>query len=121
MKLNPLFGKILTYYIYSVGLLSLCFYLFAKPAIILFTHHNFYESYKIIGLLATANFISGIFYLLLPPLYFAKDVKYMTIIQIIAVLGFVILTLFVLPYLGITGAAIALVAASFFMILMLYL
>ena len=104
-----LFGKIFTYYIFVAGFISLCFYTFAKIAVTILTKSNFYNSYQAIGLSSTALMIMGMFSLLMPPIYFAKKIKYLTIIQIIATVFFGIISLFLVPKFEIIGANISLI------------
>lgn len=115
-----LFGRITTYYIFGVGMLSLLFYIFAKP-IVLFLNPTFLDAYKVIGLTATAQYLFGIFYLLLPPIYFAKEVHRITITQIIAALLYMVTAYFFITYFSLIGAGISLVIGYFIMSFLLFL
>ena len=103
-----LFGRILTYYIFAFGSISLLFFIFAKPVIMIMTQPEFYEAYKVMGLSACASFVSGIFFILLPGIYFAKDVRYMTVIQIVSTAVAVVLNFAFIHIYGLLGAALAL-------------
>ncbi len=104
-----LFGRILTYYVFGFGALSLLFFIYAKPIIMIITQPAFYEAYKVVGLSAGASFISGIFFILLPGIYFAKDIRYVTVIQTISAVIAVVLNISLIPLYGLFGAAIALI------------
>ena len=103
-----LFGRILTYYVFVFGSVSLLFFIFAKPVIMIMTQPEFYEAYKVMGLSAGASFVSGIFFILLPGIYFAKDVRYMTVIQIVSTAVAVVLNFAFIHIYGLLGAALAL-------------
>ena len=113
-----LFGRILTYYVFGFGMLSLLFYLFAKPAVIIMTQPSYFEAYKVVGLSATAQFLMGMFNILLPGIYFAKDVKYVSGIQAIAAFIAVGLNLALIPMFNLLGAAIALVLGILAMVIL---
>ena len=113
-----LFGRILTYYVFGFGTISLLFFIAAKPMVMLMTQPAFHEAYKVVGLSASANFLAGVFFILLPGMYFAKEVKYVSLIQLFAALVAIGLNLLLIPLFGLLGAAIALmvgfVAMAFF-------
>lgn len=104
-----LFSRIMTYFIFTCGTLALLFFVTAKPVVVLLTQPAFHESYIVVGLSASAQFLAGVFYILLPGLYFAKEVKYVSVIQAMASLVAVGLNLLLIPLFGMMGAAIALV------------
>lgn len=104
-----LFSRIMTYYVFACGTLTLLFFVSAKPVVMLMTQPAFHGSYIVVGLSAAAQFLAGVFYILLPGLYFAKEVKYLAVIQAIAALVAVGLNFLLIPPFGMMGAAIALV------------
>jgi O-antigen/teichoic acid export membrane protein len=116
-----LFGRILTYYVFIFGSISLLFFIFAKPVIMIMTQPEFYEAYKIVGLSAGASFLSGIFFILLPGIYFAKDVKYVSIIQMIAAVIATGLNFLLIPVFGLLGAGIALMLGFVTMVICIQL
>ena len=105
-----LFGRILTYYVFGFGSISLFFYIYAKPVVMILTQPAFYDAYKVIGLSAGASFVSGVFFILLPGVYFAKQVKYITLIQTVSAIVAVILNIIFIRLFGLLGAAIALIS-----------
>jgi len=76
-----IFGRILTYYFYIVGLVVLAYFIFSKPLIQILTHESFFEAYKVIGIISLAYFIQMIFNFFLPKIYYKREVKYVTLIQ----------------------------------------
>jgi O-antigen/teichoic acid export membrane protein len=103
-----LFGRIFTYYILGFGTLSLLFYIAARPVTLIMTQASFHEAYSVVGLTASSQFLYGIFLLLLPGIYFAKEVKYISAVQALAALVAVGLNFLLIPRYGIIAAGISL-------------
>ncbi|MFA5794769.1 MAG: oligosaccharide flippase family protein [Candidatus Brocadiia bacterium] len=116
-----LFSKILTYYVFLFGSISLLFYALAKPVVIIMTQPAFYEAYKSIGPSATAQFLTGVFSILLPGVYYAKEVKIITLIQIVTVAITSILSLIFIYYRGLEGTIVSLVFGYLILILLQYI
>jgi O-antigen/teichoic acid export membrane protein len=114
-----LFGRILTYYVFGFGTLSLLFYIGAKPVVMIMTQPAFHQAYKVAGLSATAQFLIGIASILLPGMYFAKEVKYYTLVQGVAALIAFGLNLSLIPLFGLLGAAAALMLGFLAMVVLL--
>jgi len=81
------------------------------------TQPEFYEAYKVMGLSAGASFISGIFFILLPGIYFAKDVRYVTIVQIVSTAIAIVFNFVFIHLYGLLGAALALLLGFATMVL----
>ena len=109
---RSLFGRILTYYTLSFGGLSLLFYIAAKPVVMIMTRSAFHEAYKVVGLSASAQFLIGVFSIFLPAIYFAKEVRYITLIQGVSALLSIGFNLILIPLFGMTGSAVALVLGA---------
>lgn len=116
---NKLFGRITTYYIFLMGLVSLCFYSFAKPGISILTDPAFHESFRVVGLITTGQMLVGVFNLLLPPIYYGKKVTHLTLMQVTASLGSVVACVFLTKSMGIVGAALAFAMGYLLMCLIL--
>lgn len=101
-----LFGRITYYYMLVFGFLTALFFFFAKSVVILFVNVSFYESYKIIGFSAAGQYYCSLFLMLLPPVYFAKDVSSTSKIQGLIAAISVIVALVVLPFSGVIGAGL---------------
>jgi len=116
-----LFGRILTYYVFAFGAVTILFFIGAKPIVMLLTQPAFHEGYKVVGLSASAQFLAGVFYVLLPGLYFAKEVGYVSLIQAFASMAAVGLNLILIPAYGISGAAICVALGFLGMVLLTHL
>jgi O-antigen/teichoic acid export membrane protein len=104
---QTLFGRITSYYMIGGGAITLCFFLFARPITLIMTAPAFRDAYTVIGLVATAQFLTGLFSVLLPAIYFAQQVRYQTLIQAGAAVVTVAACLLAIPPLGAPGAALA--------------
>ncbi len=109
------FGKIVKYFILIMGFICIVFFIFSKLFVMMFISKQYIESYKIIGFIALSNLFFGLFNLLLPPMYFEKEVKYLSFIQgITAVLSIVINLIFIINFKE-AGASIAFCLGYFIM------
>jgi len=115
------FGRVLTYYVLAFGALTTVFFVFAKPIVILFTQPAFHEGYKVVGLSASSQFFAGVFYILLPGLYFAKEVAYVSLIQGVASVIAMGLNFLLIPSFGLSGAGICVALGFLVMILLTHL
>ena len=79
-----LFRRITTYYVMGFGFLTFLFFAFAKPFVMVMTQPPFHGAYSVVGWSAASQFFIGLFSVLLPAAYLAKEAKYITIIQGIA-------------------------------------
>ena len=104
-----LFGRILTYYVFIFGILSLLFYITAKPVVMIMTTSAFWGAYQVVGFSATCQFLTGVFSILVASLYFAKEVRYVTLTQAITAFITIGLNLIFIPLFGLLGSGIALV------------
>ncbi len=111
-----LFSRILIYYVLGFGALSVLFFIAAKPVVMIMTQPAFREAYKVVGFSATAQFLAGMFSVLLPGVYFAKDVKYVTVVEAGAAIIAVGFDLLLIPPFGLLGAAIALALGALAMV-----
>lgn len=116
---QSLFGRIFTYYVYAFGSLCLIFFIVAKPVVLTMTQPSFHDAYLVVGFSATAQFLIGLFSLSLPSIYFAKEVKYMSLVQGVAAAMAVLLNMVLIPTLGMFGAGIGLVAGFLAMVVLL--
>lgn len=103
-----LFGKITTYYVMIFGFVTVLFFIYAKPVIHLVTQPEFHAAYMVVGLVASSYFFLGMFNLLLPASYYAKNLKIGTFAQGIAAICSVPINFYSIKYFGILGAAFGL-------------
>lgn len=106
---RPLFARVLTYYVLGAGTVSLLFFIGAQPVIQLATQPAFWGAYVSVGPSAAAQFLIGVHSILLAGMYFAKQVRFMVVIQGAAAAVSVVLNLLLIPPWGAAGAAVALV------------
>ncbi|HDQ15469.1 MAG TPA: hypothetical protein ENN45_00240 [Bacteroidetes bacterium] len=114
-----LFGRITTLYIFGAGAFCLLFFIAAKPIVVIMTQPSFHEAYLLVGLSASAQFLVGLFSLLLPAVYFSKDIKYVSIVQGVAACCSIGINLILIPPLGMLGAGIALALGYLLMVILL--
>ncbi len=112
-----LFSRIVTYYIIGFGVLSLFFYIFAKPVVMIMTQPVFHQAYQVVGLSSSAYFLSGLFTLLLPGIYFAKEVKYIAIIQGLAAIVGISANFLLIQWFQVLGAGVGLVLGYLCMVI----
>jgi len=117
---SVIFGRIFTYYVYGFGSLCLLFFVFARPIVMVMTQPAFHEAYRVVGLSATAQFFIGLFSLLLPGVYFTKELKFVSLVQGAAVIIAVPMNLLLISWLGFFGAGIALALGYFSMAIIQY-
>jgi O-antigen/teichoic acid export membrane protein len=110
-----LFGRIFTYYVFGFGILNLLFYFAAKPVVLIMTQKAFHDAYIVVGLSATASFFVGMVSLMLPAMYYNKDIAYQSLIQGIATIVAVPINIFLIYKFGILGASIG-VALGYFLV-----
>ncbi|MBU1694867.1 MAG: lipopolysaccharide biosynthesis protein, partial [Verrucomicrobia bacterium] len=81
---GPVFSRTLTFYVFATCLMTVCFFAFAKPVMTVMTQPAFHPAYRVVGFSAAGLFLQGIFWVLMPPMYFAREVQAQALIQGIA-------------------------------------
>jgi O-antigen/teichoic acid export membrane protein len=118
---GPVFGKIITYYTIGVGFLVLCFFIFAKPVIMIISNEIYFNAFLSIGLIAAANYFAGMYILFLPGMYFNKEIFIQVLIQAIAVLITSPFAYLLVKYNSIFGAACGVALGNFNLAFFTYL
>jgi len=113
-------SRAMTYYVIGAGSLTLLFFVWARPAVGLLAADSYQDAYVAVGYSAAAYFLVGVFSVLLPPLYYAKQVWAVTLIQGVGVLVAVSLQAKLIGQLGVLGAGIGLAAGFLVLCLLLY-
>lgn len=108
-KAQFVFGRVCTYYVLAVGAVSLLVYVFARPAVMIVAAPAYHGAATVVGLAGTSQLLSGLFLVLLPGIYFAKEVQYLGLMQAAAALICVVLNLVLVPSFGYIGSALAVV------------
>ena len=101
------FSRVFTYYVFGACFLTAGFFACAKPVLAVMTQPAFHAAYRVVGLTAAGMLAQGLFYLLLPPMYFAREIQAVTLIQgAVAALAF-LANFFMIRLWGMMGAASA--------------
>jgi len=103
------FGRVLTYYVLAIGGLSLAVFAVARPVVLLMTAPPFHPAWRVVGVSATAQFLAGIYGVLLPGMYLAKEVQFTAALQGIAAAAVIVFGVLLIPRFGVGGAAASLV------------
>jgi O-antigen/teichoic acid export membrane protein len=120
-NITIIFGKIMTLYFYLVGLIAFGFFIFAKPMIEIMTYKSYHEAYPVVGLIALAYFMQVIYSFLLPPLYFNKEIKFVSLIQGLTVIISLFLGYFLVKNYEILGAAFTVLLGNTLMVLIIFI
>jgi len=86
--------------------------LVARPLVMVLTQPAFHDAYLVLGFSALAQCLYGLFYVLLPGAYFAKDVRFVTIMQALAAAISVVANVVLIRWLGLVGAGLGLVVGA---------
>lgn len=105
---KQVFGQVLTYYILAFGALTVLFFVFAKPTVMLMTAPAFADAWTVVGLIAAANVLKGCYLIMLPGLSFAEKLSKQSLIEWIAAIVNLAANFWLIPIYGIVGAALAL-------------
>jgi O-antigen/teichoic acid export membrane protein len=106
------FGRVMTWYVFGFGTLSLLAFIVARPVVMIMTQPEFHGAYQSLGLAAAAQFVFGAFLVLLPGPYFARDVRALALTQAAAALISVVVNALLIARFGILGAGLGLVAGA---------
>ena len=106
------FGRIMTWYIFGFGTLSLLVFIIARPLVMVMTQPEFHGAYQSLGLAAAAQFIFGAFLVLLPGPYFERDVKALAVTQAAAAVISIAASTLLIMRLGLLGAGLGLVTGA---------
>ncbi len=101
------FGRVLKYYVIVSGFLILAFFGFARPVISLMVAEVYQSAFVVVGMVAAAYMLKGVYLIFLPGIYFAEKLFLQTSIEWIAAFTNIALNFFLIPRYGIAGAAIA--------------
>jgi len=101
---RQIFGRIFTYYTFGVGLLTLFFFIFSRPLVMVLASDNFLQASSVIGLVASANYFMGMYSLFLPGMYYRNEIGAQSLIQGGAVIFSLPITYYLVKYFGVLGA-----------------
>lgn len=101
------FGRIFKYALFSYGILTLMFFIAARPIVALMTTTTFHAAWTVVGMVAAAYVMKVLYLIMLPPLYFEKKLHIQTTIEWTAAAINVGLNFLLIPVLKKEGAALA--------------
>jgi O-antigen/teichoic acid export membrane protein len=101
------FAQVLTYYLIGFGALVVLFFFLAKPITLMMTAPAFHEAHLVVGLVAAGYMLKGCYLIVLPGIYFAEKLHMQSVIEWVAAIVNISLNLWLIPQLGIVGAALA--------------
>lgn len=114
---QTMFSTVLLSYTIVFGFVCYLFLILAKPTVLLLMDSRYIESSKIVGLTAMAQFLFGLWGILLPGMYFAKETHYVAFVQGISAILVFALNLILIPSFGIVGAALSFCLGAVAMVL----
>jgi O-antigen/teichoic acid export membrane protein len=101
------FSRVFIAYALGFGWLSLLFVVLAEPALAILSTPRYLEARFALAMTAVGQFLVGLYNLLLPGLYFAKELWGLTAVQGVAALLGLMITLLLTHAFGLPGAAVA--------------
>ena len=87
----------------------------AKPLLRIFTTQDFLSGWLVIPIIALSGLLAGIFQIFVNIMFLVKETKSITYINLAGAVLNVLINLFLIPLIGILGAAISTLLAYFFM------
>ncbi|MBI5366191.1 MAG: lipopolysaccharide biosynthesis protein [Planctomycetes bacterium] len=100
-------AQVMRGYVAGVGGLTVAFFIWAHPVVELLTRPAFAAAHRAVGLAAASQFAYGIFLVLLPPVYYAKELRVVTGVQAAAAAASLALGAALVPACGLVGAGLA--------------
>ena len=116
-----IFPKILYYYLSLICMISILFFGLSKDLMEFLTDPKFHTSSQLIGFIALAYLIKGIYLIFLPGIYFKEKLYWVSIIEWIAAFVNIALTIYLVQKIGILGAAISTLATYLLLAILAYL
>jgi O-antigen/teichoic acid export membrane protein len=116
----PIFARIMTYYLLGAGVLSLFFFILARPVVLILTQPSFHDAYVAVGPSALAQVLIGVHSILLAGMYLAKDVRFAVVVQGAAAIASVVINIVLIGVIGIRGASIGLALGFAIMVILQY-
>lgn len=115
-----IFGRIVTYYFFTVGIVCASFFIFAQAVVQMLTNESYYEASMVVGFVALANFSQMLFNFFLPRIYYDKKIKIVSFIQgLSALISMPVNYCLIIKY-SIIGASIGLFVGNMIMVILLF-
>ena len=112
-----IFGKVFSLYFYGAGVLLIPFFLYSDELVNLLVTKTYKDAADVIGFVALANFFIGVFHLLLPQIYFKKEVHIVSVLQGISSIVAVGINYVIIKNYGLIGAAASVAITFLFLVL----
>lgn len=107
-----LFPSLSLAYTVGLGIVTLLFFIAAWPGVRLFVAEPFWNSYRIIGIIAASQALLGLWSFLLPALYYSEETKLILIPHFVAGLTTLAVQIVLIPEFGAEGAALGVLAGT---------
>jgi O-antigen/teichoic acid export membrane protein len=101
------FSRVLNYFVFGMSVISLCFFLFARPIVTLMVQEPFYPVWTIVGILSLAQASWGIYVISYTGLVMKKRTFLLSCMEIGAGIGCIGLNALLIPIWKMEGAAVA--------------
>jgi len=111
------FSQIAVFYLCALGGLVLLAFVFARPTVYLLMEPQFFDAYRVVGLIALAQALFAFWIVLQPVLYFNKRVYLISLFQGIGAVCISLCSWFLVPIFGPEGAAYGSISGGIFLIL----
>ncbi len=115
---SEIFPDLTTYYLAGFGFLALLFFAFAPVVVSILANERFHDAWQVVGLVAFAQMMIGLWGMLLPGLYFASETGYVSVLQIISAIATVMTHLILLPVFGIPASGLALALGASLLVML---
>ncbi|HEU4684000.1 MAG TPA: oligosaccharide flippase family protein [Nitrospira sp.] len=115
---QTVFPTVLLWYTIIFGSLCYLFVVLGKPVILLLIDTRYIDSFRIVSFTAIGQFCIGLWSVLLPGMYFAKETHYVSVIQGITAVLVILLNFSLIPILGIEGAGLALCLGTIILVIL---
>jgi len=117
---QEIYSRILTYFVFVMGLLSLGLSIFAKELVRLLSTPIYFDAHRVVSLIALAYLLHGVYIIVGVGVNLKnKTIYFPLVIGMAAILNLILNYLFISKY-GMMGAAVATLISYFFMVLGIY-
>lgn len=115
---SEIFPGLTTCYLAGFGVLTLLFFALAPPVVAILADPRFHDAWQVVGPVAYAQMLMGLWGMLLPGLYFAAETGYVSILQSASAIVTIATHLLLTPLFGMPASAAALVLGTALLVLL---
>jgi O-antigen/teichoic acid export membrane protein len=117
---QDIYSRVLTYFLFTVGLLTLGLSIFAKEIVMFLSTPDYYGAYRVVPIIALAYLLYGAYFAVSIGINLKnKTIYFPLVLGLAAVLNLILNYLFIPKY-GMMGAAVATLISYFFIALGIY-